>query len=189
MSKVKLQSADDEIIEVELKYLQYSDTIKTLLRGTVGEVLPLPEVGSVILRRILKWAQYHANKNEVELTNEIPYWDKVFLKANLDAGKHTTAFCYRYFKVFFRSYKSHWWNYQIELFCTVVGVNVWVENVMCFLAIAGTFFELCSAADYLEIKKLSDISAMYFSEMVGGKSPEDIRRMFNIQNDFPPDRD
>lgn len=50
-------------------------------------------------------------------------------------------------------------------------------------------FELVLAANYLEIKSLLDLSCAKVASMVKGKSPEEIRRTFNIKNDFTPEEE
>ncbi len=50
-------------------------------------------------------------------------------------------------------------------------------------------FELILAANYMDIKPLLDLTCAKVASMIKGKSPEDIRRTFNIENDFTPDEE
>merc|ERR1712020_279692 len=48
----------------------------------------------------------------------------------------------------------------------------------------GTLFELILAANYLDISQLLDVCCKQVANMIKGKSAEEIRARFNIQNDF-----
>ncbi|XP_073106626.1 SKP1-like protein 1 [Elaeis guineensis] len=45
---------------------------------------------------------------------------------------------------------------------------------------------LAKAADYLEIKGLLDLACEQVANMIRGKHVEEIRKTFNIKNDFTP---
>ncbi|XP_023223040.1 S-phase kinase-associated protein 1-like [Centruroides sculpturatus] len=104
-------------------------------------VIPLPNVNSVILKKVIQWATYHKDdplppeddENKEKRTDDISSWDADFLKVD-----------------------------------------------------QGTLFELILAANYLDIKGLLDVTCKTVANMIKGKTPEEIRKTFNIKNDFTP---
>jgi S-phase kinase-associated protein 1 len=50
-------------------------------------------------------------------------------------------------------------------------------------------FEIILASNYLDIKPLLDVGCKTVANMIKGKSPEDIRKTFNITNDFTPEEE
>lgn len=48
----------------------------------------------------------------------------------------------------------------------------------------GTLFELIMAANYLNIKRLLDLCCKNVANMIKGKNADEIRKTFNIKNDF-----
>lgn len=53
----------------------------------------------------------------------------------------------------------------------------------------STLFGLVSAANYLDIKSLLNLTCKAVAEMIMGKTPEQIREIFNIKNDFTPEEE
>lgn len=50
-------------------------------------------------------------------------------------------------------------------------------------------FQLVLAANYLDIKPLLDLTCKTIANMIKGKTPDEIRKTFNIKNDFTPEEE
>jgi S-phase kinase-associated protein 1 len=50
-------------------------------------------------------------------------------------------------------------------------------------------FEIILAANYMDIKPLMELASSKVASIIKGKSPEKIREVFNIQNDFTPEEE
>lgn len=92
---IKLQSMEGEIFDVDIRIAKMSGTIKTILEdsgadGNDDTVIPLPNVKSNILRKILQWSQFHKDDPSVtepdgkkeKRTDDISLWDAEFLNVD-----------------------------------------------------------------------------------------------------------
>ena len=50
-------------------------------------------------------------------------------------------------------------------------------------------FEVVMAANYLDIKPLLELSCAKVASLIKGKSVQEIRQFFNIENDFTPEEE
>jgi len=48
---------------------------------------------------------------------------------------------------------------------------------------------MLQAANYLDIKGLLDLTCQSVADMIKSKSVEEIRKIFNIKNDFTPEEE
>ncbi|KAF7494291.1 S-phase kinase-associated protein 1 [Sarcoptes scabiei] len=146
MPNIKLQSSDGEIFEVDVEVARMSITLRTMLddlgiEEDDGEPIPVQNVNSAILRKVIQWATYHKgdpptpddDDTREKRIDDITSWDSDFLKVD-----------------------------------------------------QGTLFEIILAANYLDIKLLLDLACKTVANMIRGKTPEEIRKTFNIKNDFTP---
>ncbi|TQE05486.1 hypothetical protein C1H46_008911 [Malus baccata] len=53
----------------------------------------------------------------------------------------------------------------------------------------ATLFDLINAAAYLNIKSLLDLTCQAVADMIKGKTPEEIRKTFNIKDEFTPEEE
>ncbi|KAI9672213.1 MAG: hypothetical protein M1831_002027 [Alyxoria varia] len=147
---VTLVSNDEKKITCPRKVIERSTLIKDMLEdfgteGTPDQDIPVPNVNSTVLEKILEWCEHHQNdkpasENEDSDTRrkstEIEEWDAKYMQ---------------------------------------------VDQEM--------LFEIILAANYLDIKALLDVGCKTVANMIKGKSPEEIRKTFNIQNDFTPEEE
>ena len=141
---IKLQSSDGENYPVDIEVACQSVTIRTMLEDLgieeeSSEAVPLPNVNSAILKKVIEFATYHKDdapasedvENNGKRSDDISAWDQEFMKVD-----------------------------------------------------QATLFDLILAANYLDIKALLDVGCKTVANMIKGKAPEEIRKTFNIKNDF-----
>lgn len=139
-----LRSCDGEVCEIDTETAKISILLKEMMENGLGsgeEEVPLSNVKSETLKKVIEWMDHQRKFMEDELDEEkaaidsndrkIPEWDAAFLDV------------------------SH-----------------------------GMLFDLIAAANYLDIKDLLFFASKTVALMIKGKTPEEIRTYFEIENDF-----
>jgi len=92
--KIRLQSSDGDTFDVDIEIAKQSATIKTMLEDLGMEdeddVIPLPNVNSAIMKRVVTWCTHHKDdpappeddENREKNTADISSWDQDFLKVD-----------------------------------------------------------------------------------------------------------
>jgi len=107
-------------------------------------VVPLPNVHSRTLSKVLEYTQKHAAANSVAENGN-------------DDDKHDKE------------------------------LEEWDKN---FIAVdQAVLYELILAANYLYIKGLLDLCCKTVADIIKGKTPQEIREYFHIENDFTPEEE
>jgi S-phase kinase-associated protein 1 len=142
-AKLNLLSRENESYSVLRKVAMMSELVKTMAEGDSSEEnIPLPNVKSSILTKVIEYMTYHhANPaKEIEkplkssiMSEVVSKWDASFVDVDQEV-----------------------------------------------------LFELILAANYMDIKPLLDLTCAKVASMIKGKTPEQIRKTFNIKNDFLP---
>ncbi|KAG8719817.1 E3 ubiquitin ligase complex SCF subunit scon-3, partial [Ceratobasidium sp. 394] len=69
----------------------------------------------------------------------------------------------------------------------IVEIGEWDQR---FIQVdQAMLFEIIRAANYLDIKGLRDVGSETVVNMIKGKTPEEIRKLFNVVNDFTPEEE
>ena len=154
MSKVTLCSSDGEEFVVERAVADMSATVKTLLAdvGDAEAPIPLPNVSTRILSKVIEYCKHHHEAGPAASASGA---------SATAAGAATGADDKKDEK---RTDDIMPWDAEFAK----------VDQ--------ATLFDLILAANYLDIKPLLDLTCKTVANMIKGKSPEEIRKTFNIKN-------
>mmetsp|Transcript_3145 Transcript_3145/g.6302 ORF Transcript_3145/g.6302 Transcript_3145/m.6302 type:complete len:161 (+) Transcript_3145:523-1005(+) len=146
---IDLVSQEGDNFQVDVNVAKMSELVKTMIPededDSEAQEIPLPNVKSQILGKVLEFCKHYAT----EPMNEI---EKPLKSANMGEVVQ-------------------------DWYATYVDVE---QEVL---------FELILAANYMDIKPLLDLTCATVASMIKGKTPEEIRKTFNIVNDFTPEEE
>lgn len=140
--KIKLQSSDKQIIEVDEAVGRKMKIVSTLLKDMPNDPGPIPlmNVEAASLKLVIQWLEKHVDDPphgeedfDTKRAREIPPWDKSFLGALPDEK----------------------------------------------------LFELMLAANYLDVEDLLEVACKTVAQSMVGKSADEIRERFGLENDMP----
>ncbi|GMR59680.1 hypothetical protein PMAYCL1PPCAC_29875, partial [Pristionchus mayeri] len=148
MPLVSLLSSDGHQFLIESTDIRRSGTISRIIEVfttdenedddiLVSNQIPLSNVSSTVLEKVLQWCSHHANcedrRTEIE---EISEWNRRYLE---------------------------------------------MEN--------EHLVDLILSANYLDIQQLLELCCMHIGRIIKGKSADEIRRAFQIENDLTPEEE
>lgn len=165
---LRILSSDGQVFEVPAKVLDESMTIKNMIEdlGSSEEVttIPLPNVSGSTLAKVLEYCKHRSKVNADAKANA----DNANASADASADANTSA------------------NASASADAKA-EVRTWEED---FVAVdQRTLFDLILAANYLNIKGMLDLTCQTVASMIKGKTVEEIRKTFNIKNDFTPEEE
>ena len=158
-------------------------TMATILRH--NPLTTSLQVAKHVLRKALEWCSQHKNDpaptqvddtDSRKKTTDIEEWDRKFMQ--VDHHEVILAANYMDIKAF------------LDVDCkTIANMTILAANYMDIKALLNVDYKTVAnmiilAANYVDIKTLLVVGCMTVANMIKGKPPEEIRKTFNIQNDF-----
>ncbi|CAN6219174.1 unnamed protein product [Urochloa humidicola] len=158
---ITLISSDNEKFEVPEASATLSLTIRHMIEdGCTDGGVPLPNVSSKILAKVLEYCNKHA-------------------PAEAAAGEGSSSSDAAAGEAGSSSSAAVASNEELKVFDDAF---VDVDSI-------ATLFDIILAANYLDIKGLLDITCQKVADTIKDKQPEEIREIFQIKNDFTPEEE
>ncbi|KAJ1403912.1 S-phase kinase-associated protein 1-like [Sesbania bispinosa] len=183
--KITLKSSDGEAFEVDEAVALESQTIKHMIEDDCADNgIPLPNVTSKILAKVIEYCKKHveaSSNDEKPSEDDLKAWDVDFVKVD-----QATLFDLILVSVFSFANLLILRSYEVnESFALLKDLDEKIKGV------DSNRFIVCYAyaANYLNIKSLLDLTCQTVADMIKGKTPEEIRKTFNIKNDFTPEEE
>lgn len=121
------------------------------------------QVNEAVLRKVILWCEHH--KNDPPASSE----------DDSDSRKKTTDI---------DEWDQKFMQVDQEMLFEIILVSL--RSLVTLQELKVLFIQ---AANYLDIKALLDVGCKTVANMIKGKTPDEIRKTFNIQNDFTPEEE
>lgn len=116
------------------------------------------------MKKVIEWCEHHKNDPQ-------PAQDD-----DSDSRKKTTDI---------EEWDQKFMQVDQEMLFEIILVS-YFNYLVIFIVLCA---DLLQASNYLDIKPLLDVGCKTVANMIKGKSPEEIRKTFNITNDFTPEEE
>lgn len=178
---VKLQSKDGDVFTVKIEVAKASRTIATMLEDLGYEdddIVPLPNVDTRILKKVLAWAEHHVEEADEEnllmAANSSP--SPTFPAAEATPSTPPVV-----------QPRPHSQPPRIpqrvpRRAANAAGPQLSLWDSEFLVRNRQDIYNLLLAANYLDIKGLLDIICRSIAEVIKGKDPEEIRRTFSASD-------
>jgi S-phase kinase-associated protein 1 len=128
--------------------------------------IPIPNVNEAVLRKVIEWCEHHRNDPPQPQDDDT------------DARKKTTDI---------EEWDQKFMQVDQEMLFEIILVRSFYPTLPTSCCNRINLFS--QASNYLDIKPLLDVGCKTVANMIKGKSPEEIRKTFNITNDFTPEEE
>jgi S-phase kinase-associated protein 1 len=120
------------------------------------------QVNESVLKKVLEWCEHHRNDPQTAADDDS------------DSRKKTTDI---------EEWDQKFMQVDQEMLFEIILVSL-----QCWITWHHSNSSL-QASNYLDIKPLLDVGCKTVANMIKGKSPDEIRKTFNITNDFTPEEE
>lgn len=121
------------------------------------------QVNEAVLRKVIEWCEHHRNDPPQAQDDES------------DGRRRTTDI---------EEWDQKFMQVDQEMLFEIILVGLC--SMYCVVTSQTNSWQ---ASNYLDIKPLLDVGCKTVANMIKGKSPEEIRKTFNITNDFTPEEE
>ena len=140
------------------------------------EFIPLPNVTEPVLRKVLEWCEHHKNDADIRRYHE----------NDADTGRYRTGDIDEWDQKYFGVNQEMVFELILVRFPFPQHIYYPMPSTFRF----AVWLSLASqAANYLEIKPLLDGSCKIVANMIKGKSPDEIRKLYSRGRGADPSGD